>query len=36
MSESMTVNHSPLGSTSPGIMAASFMSGPGLDVAGKP
>ena len=31
----MTVNHSPLGSTSPGIMAASFMSGPGLDLAGK-
>ena len=31
----MTVNHSPLGSTTPGIMAASFMSGPGLDLAGK-
>ena len=31
----MTVNHWPLGSTSPGRMAASFMSGPGLDLAGK-
>ena len=31
----MTVSHSPLWSTSPGIMVASFMSGPGLDLAGK-
>ena len=29
------MNHSPFRSTSPGIMASSFMSGPELDLAGK-
>ena len=29
------MSHSPLRSPSPGIMVASFMSGPGLDLAGK-
>ena len=33
--DSVTVSHSPFRSTSPGIIVASFMSGPGLDLAGK-